>query len=256
MQISTISHLEELSSLQAEWEREDLLLKERRHPEDFPALPELPVARYTSPDFFELENQYLWSSTWLLVGFGNEIAATGNYKTVSLQGKSIILVRDEDRRINAFFNVCRHRGGVLCREAQGKLQRFRCPYHSWAYDLKGSLNFVPAEHEFPNLDKSQKGLRPVRCETFGNLIFIALNDDVEPLAQFLGEMVELTRDVPFDKVQHYRTDEWVINANWKTVHDAFQETYHARYVHPNTAYQALDTLCTVRYMLRRGHSLQ
>lgn len=256
MRVSPITQLEELSSLQAQWDNEDLLLKEKRHPKDFPALPELPAARYTSHEFYELENQFLWSRTWLLVGFGNEIKTPGSFKTISVQGKPIILVRDNDGEINAFYNVCQHRGGVLCREAQGKLTRFRCPYHSWAYDLKGQLTFVPSEHEFPNLDKSQKSLGSVRCESYGNLIFISLSNDVEPLQQFLGEMVELTTDVPFDKVQHYRTDEWVINANWKTTHDAFQETYHARYVHPKTAHQALDTLCTVRYMLHRGHSLQ
>src|SRR4029077_10369564 len=34
-------------------------------PDGFPKLPDLPLGRYTDPEFYVLEQQYLWKRSWL-----------------------------------------------------------------------------------------------------------------------------------------------------------------------------------------------
>ena len=44
---------------------------------------------------------------------------------------SVIITRDEQSNVRAFHNVCRHRGTMLCKQAQGKFTgRIQCQYHA------------------------------------------------------------------------------------------------------------------------------
>ena len=37
-------------------------------PEGFPRFPDIPVGRYTSDDFWELEQKHLWPKVWVIAG--------------------------------------------------------------------------------------------------------------------------------------------------------------------------------------------
>ena len=65
-----------------------------------------------------------------------------------MQGESIILLRNGEKKLRAFYNVCRHRGARLCAADEsgaslvkgGVSSKFiTCPYHAWIYDLNGQL---------------------------------------------------------------------------------------------------------------------
>jgi hypothetical protein len=45
-------------------QRMDLEAARTTPPRGFPAIPEIPAARYTSEAFFELEMEYVWRNTW------------------------------------------------------------------------------------------------------------------------------------------------------------------------------------------------
>src|SRR3546814_18608566 len=94
----------------------------------------------------------------------------------------------------AFHKICRHRGAALLQEPTGTERRFVCPYHSWGYAIDGKLVSVPEAHNFACLEKSENGLLPVRCETWRGLIFINLDDNAQPLAEFFAPITAETAD--------------------------------------------------------------
>ena len=247
-------NLESMAQIQEIWTAEELRHHKKEHPGDFPGLPELPVGRYTRPDFFQLEKELLWPHTWLLVGLADELPSNGRFTRRLINGVPVIVVRGNDQKIRAFYNVCQHRGATLVLEEAGKAHGFVCRYHCWSYGLDGSLKFVPDEHDFPGLDRSKKALRSLRCESYGNLLFVSFDPDIRPLSSHLGGILQVLADVPMDRARLYQTLDYEVACNWKCVHDAFSETYHVKYVHTQSVNLAIDPKCTARHMLRNGHN--
>ncbi len=106
-----------------------------------------------SPDFYELERAAIFKRAWLNVGRVEQLPRNGSYFTKELKvaNTSIVLVRNTGGEINAFHNICRHRGNKLVwndmplEETSGFCRQFRCKYHAWRYDLDGNLTHVPQE---------------------------------------------------------------------------------------------------------------
>ncbi len=102
----------------------------------------------------------VWRRTWLLAAHESDLAAPGSYATFERSGAPIVLVRGQDDRIRAFYNSCRHRGAPVVRDACGTAKRLTCQYHSWSYDLTGSLKAVPDARSFAGLDTGRTGHGP------------------------------------------------------------------------------------------------
>src|SRR3546814_13455763 len=73
----------------------------------------------------------------------------------------IVVTRGSDDRIQAFYNVCAHRGNQVVLTERGRASRFSCNYHNWVYRNDGNLRGVPAEANFFNLNKKNCGLVPL-----------------------------------------------------------------------------------------------
>src|SRR5699024_7182852 len=116
-----------------------------------------------------------------------EIPETGDYLTVQIGHENFIVTRGSGRAVNAFYNVCRHRGSRLCTAESGHFSRGNiiCPYHSWMYssdtgELKKATN-VPEDD--PNFDKNEHSLVGVRAEVWDGYIFINADPDAPSLAE-------------------------------------------------------------------------
>lgn len=95
---------------------------------------------YTAPEIFYQETQRIFYNHWLCVGRSEQIPEPGDYFLTQVGEENLIVLRDSQSKARAFFNVCRHRGTRLCRQAQGHLvEAIRCPYHGWTYSLEGEL---------------------------------------------------------------------------------------------------------------------
>ncbi|MDO3646953.1 aromatic ring-hydroxylating oxygenase subunit alpha [Nocardia mangyaensis] len=193
-----------------------------------------------SPEFFELERDAIFKRAWLNVGRVEQLPRTGSYFTREIHAahSSIILVRDRDGSVNAFHNICRHRGNKLVwnefprEETAGTCRQFTCKYHGWRYGLDGSLSFVQQESEFFDLDKDNLGLARVHCEVWSGFIFVNLAAEPrQTLREFLGPMVTGLEGYPFDQLTERYTYRAEVGANWKLYLDAFQEFYHAPILH-------------------------
>jgi phenylpropionate dioxygenase-like ring-hydroxylating dioxygenase large terminal subunit len=226
-----------------------------RVPDGFPPLQEIPGGRYTRQDFFDLEVEHVFGKAWVLAGHEQELPLPGDYRTFDkLLNSPIILLRDQSRQIRAFYNTCRHRGAPVVKDKAGRCNVLRCQYHSWGYDLTGRLVAVPDDHDFVGLDKADRGLIPVRCETYRGLIFVNRNPNASPLLEHMGALAE---EWATTGLEHMRLDyQWscIMNCNWKCALDAFQEVYHIKTLHPRTVGALLDHSAATMGLLPNGNS--
>jgi len=207
-------------------------------PTDKAADPEVDWApidqrRYTSPEFLRLEWERMWTKVWLLGARLLDIPSPGDYVVTEIGPESILIVRQKDGGVRAFYNVCQHRGNRLrdCgRGTAGESLSFKCQYHHWEYNLDGSYHRIPDIDTFPQGPPSY-GLSEVRCDTWGGFVWYTLNDQPMPLLEFLAPMPQHLDPYRFDRMVQTRdiTVEW--RCNWKTSVDAFNESYHVQGIH-------------------------
>ncbi|MGI9228864.1 MAG: aromatic ring-hydroxylating oxygenase subunit alpha [Gammaproteobacteria bacterium] len=195
--------------------------------------------RYTSHEFMQLEWERMWSKVWLLGGLEIDLKQPGDYIVTELGPESILIVKQTDESIRAFYNVCQHRGNRLRPAGMGTAESFQCAYHHWEYHLDGSFKRLPDEETFPQ-GKPCSGLEEIPCDTWGGLVFFSLNPDVEPLKDYLDIIPRHLDPYNFKAMalQEDVTIEW--DCNWKTSVDAFNESYHVQGIHPQLLYHLDD----------------
>ncbi|MDH6194494.1 phenylpropionate dioxygenase-like ring-hydroxylating dioxygenase large terminal subunit [Mycobacterium frederiksbergense] len=215
--------------------------------ENWPELGTAPVDYTDSidPEHWKLEQQAIFRRTWLHVGRVERLPKTGSYFTREMPsvgaGTSIIINKDKDGVIRAFYNLCRHRGNKLVwndypgEEVSGSCRQFTCKYHAWRYALNGDLTFIQQEDEFFDVDKADYPLKPVRCEVWQGFIFVNFDDDAQPLVDSMGEFGKGLEGYPFHEMTEVYSYKAEIKANWKLFIDAFVEFYHAPILHMKQA---------------------
>ncbi|MCY4500567.1 MAG: aromatic ring-hydroxylating dioxygenase subunit alpha [Alphaproteobacteria bacterium] len=212
----------------------------------------LPAAAYTSEAFFALENERIFTSSWVLAGFKHELARPGDAMPATVAGRPVLLLRDTAGQIRAFHNVCRHRCLKLVDEPGNVGRAIRCPYHSWTYGLDGGLRAAPyfggrEPRAVPaGFDRSQHGLVPVRSAVWHDWIFVNLDGGAPPFEEFVAPLRKRLHGLNLDRVQHLSTiDFGEVAANWKLLMENFIEPYHVQFVHSRTTDQPLADHYTV-----------
>ncbi|WP_067887903.1 aromatic ring-hydroxylating oxygenase subunit alpha [Nocardia vaccinii] len=197
----------------------------------------------TDPAFYADEQEAIFKKSWLNVGRVERLPKVGSYFTRELAcvNASFVVVKDHDKQIRAYYNICRHRGNKLVwedypgEETAGVCRQFTCKYHAWRYSLEGDATFVQQEKEFFDIDKSKFGLKSVRCEVWEGFIFINLDDNAQPLEDYLGAWAKGLEGYPFHEMTEVYSYRAEIGANWKLFIDAFAEFYHAPVLHMKQA---------------------
>ncbi len=223
-------------------------------PEDFPALPDIPVGRYTDPAFYQLEMQALWHRTWLYAAHQDELPNVGDFIVWERGSAPIFLIRGNDRQVRAFYNTCRHRGAPIVERDKGSTRGLMCRYHGWTYNLEGDLVNLRDRRDFVDLDTSCRGLYPVRCETFGNWLFVNEDPQAEPLLDYLGPVVSDFAQMQPENLRFVERHGFEIKCNIKIMMDAFLEVYHLKSIHQNTVDRFLDHRGSLMTLWKNGHS--
>jgi Rieske 2Fe-2S family protein len=213
-----------------------------------PLLPTLPRDVYLSNDVWAAERDRIWFTHWVLVGLAHDMASPGDRLLVDVAGESIVVVRDDDQGLRAFYNVCRHRGAELVAPDAPTCGSFgsaiRCPYHSWTYGLDGVLHRAPflARDDTPDLS-----LHQVAVDEWGGFVFVNLSEaDTGPLRDQLGPIPDRVCRYPLAELRRGLTYRYEVAANWKIIAENYNECYHCGPVHP--------TLCDLVPAFRRGGS--
>src|SRR5262249_13186884 len=98
----------------------------------------LPGGFYHDTDAYAAEMELIWRSGWLFAGHTCEVAEPGDYFTFVMDSDPIVVIRDDERQVRAFHNVCTHRGTMLFQQREGRVGRaVVCPYHQWTFTRHG-----------------------------------------------------------------------------------------------------------------------
>jgi phenylpropionate dioxygenase-like ring-hydroxylating dioxygenase large terminal subunit len=201
----------------------------------------LPLDRWTSREFFDLEVEKMWSKTWQMVCRESQVANPGDYFVYDIVQYSVLVVRTAECDLRAYHSSGLHRGRVLKRGAGCDAKELRCPYHGFTWSLSGDFVGAPCQWDFPHVDESEFSLPGVRLDTWGGWIFINLDDDAPALKDYMGILPEHFKRWPPEKRYIAMHVQKVINANWKAVVEAFIESYHAIATHPQImTFQGID----------------
>ena len=189
--------------------------------------------RYYSREWMEKEWDCLWSKVWTFAGPVSDIPGIGDYFTYELGHESFIVVRTDADTVKAFYNVCPHRGNrVVMNEMGSVADSFTCVFHSWQFNLDGTLKSVTDRETFrEEVLSDEPGLTEVRCETWEGLVFITMSEDAPDLQDYLGILPEHVAPYNISEMKLIRHlyVEWPVN--WKTALDVFTETYHVQGIH-------------------------
>ncbi len=205
---------------------------------------------YASPAFFALEQEKVFTSSWVAVGVVADVDRPGRCVVVEVAGRSIIVTRNRHGVLRGFHNLCRHRATRLldadAREV-GRRHHIRCPYHSWTYDTDGAClgtplfegSDVPAGQEpifdtsvAKGFDRADYGLHEVAVDTWGLFLFVNLSPDPVPLLTALGDLPRRFAGYGLESWIPRRRSTYDVAANYKLVGENFMEYYHLPWVHP------------------------
>ena len=171
---------------------------------------------------------------------------------VTVAGQPVLLVRDAERRIRAFHNVCRHRYLKLVERPA-------------TWDAQSAARITPGRTDStvrstspptsagasrercrPASTATQHGLVPVRSATWHDWVFVNLNGAAPPFEDFVAPLQGRLEGLDLTGIHHLATiDLGEVAANWKLLMENFIEPYHVQFVHSTTTEQPLVDHYTV-----------
>lgn len=192
----------------------------------------IPLEAYISEAYARAENDKLWPKVWQAACRVEEIPKVGDYVTYDILDESIIVVRTAKDKIQAFYNVCQHRGRRLTKGC-GHTAQFYCRFHGWRWDLNGTNTFMLDPEDWGGaLQPHDVGLKTVKFDTWGGWVWLNMDPDCEPLLEYLQPASPMLDPFELHKMR-YRWRQWCyFPCNWKTALEAFIESYHVTASHP------------------------
>ena len=208
----------------------------------------VPLERYTSQAFHDLEMEKVWGKVWQMVCREEEVAEVGDHVLYEIGSTALIIVRSGPAEIKALHNTCLHRGRAL-RDEDGRAAEFKCPFHGWTWNVDGSLKDVPCRWDFPHVKREDYSLPQAKVGTWGGFVFVNLDPNCEPLSAYLGDLPAHFERWPLENRYKEAHVAKVMPCNWKVAQEAFMEAYHVIATHPqllagigdaNSQYDAWD----------------
>ena len=189
----------------------------------------LPRQFYTSETVYKMDIQHYWNHSWIWVGHINQIPNVGDFFLFDYGYESVIIARDKNDSVNAFLNVCRHRGSRVCIEKSGNTRVFVCPYHAWTYELNGSLR--AAREMEDDFNTAEYSLKKVNLRIFHGLIFICVADNPPNIDEGLLQLEPLVEPFEFENLKIVHSANYPVAANWKLALENYMECYHCAPAH-------------------------
>ena len=214
----------------------------------------IPSSWYTDARLGPFEQRAVFRPSWQVVGHVSQVANAGDYVCATVAGEPIIVVRNADGEIRAFYNVCRHRGGPLAMDDHGACRMLQCRYHGWTYTLDGALRGVPRFDRTELFDRADFALVPVAVDVWEGLVWVCVGEPALPLAATLDGIAERIAPQDLTGVRFHSRVEYAVACDWKVYVDNFLEGYHLPLVHPELC-KTLDVSAYVTETFER-HSLQ
>jgi 3-phenylpropionate/trans-cinnamate dioxygenase subunit alpha len=194
---------------------------------------------FIEPEIYQQELERIFARCWLFLCHESQVPHPGDFFATYMGEDPVLLIRDTGGKVNAFLNICRHRGNRLCRADAGNAASLTCAYHGWTYGNDGRLIGVPYLREayYGELERERWGLIPVaQLDSYKGLIFATFDPIAPPLRDYLGEMAWYL-DTFFDRREGGievvgGVHKWLMPCNWKLPAENFGgDGYHTSWSH-------------------------
>jgi phenylpropionate dioxygenase-like ring-hydroxylating dioxygenase large terminal subunit len=211
----------------------------------------LPAEMYCSSEIYQREQAQIFGKYWYYVGHVDQLDGEGSYFTVEIAEQPLVILRDRQNQLRAFFNICTHRAGPVAM-GSGKCNRLTCLYHAWSFDLDGELRGIPDMETAENFDVSAHALKSVKVDVWGCFIFVNLDPDSGTLSEQMGELPEIFKRYQFENWARVHSIDYWTDTNWKLYVENNTESYHEPSVHPVLAkyYQSIKAEARNHYYLQ------
>jgi phenylpropionate dioxygenase-like ring-hydroxylating dioxygenase large terminal subunit len=207
---------------------------------------------YLSDELFALEQQHFFANTWNYVGHASQLPNPGDFLTVDIAGRPLLVLRQADDAIHVLYNRCAHKGSKLLTDASGNTGHvLRCPYHAWSYRLDGSPLTVPLKsgYEGTQLRQCQSGQGVVALKNvavYRDFVFVKLSDTGPDFNSYFGDALKsLDNLADRSPLGQLRVEGGVlrniIHCNWKMYLENINDTVHPMSTHVS-ATQAAQAL--------------
>jgi phenylpropionate dioxygenase-like ring-hydroxylating dioxygenase large terminal subunit len=193
----------------------------------------LPPAIYHSPEILKLEIEKIFRSEWICLGRTAEIPKAGDYICRDIIDTPVFAIRQKDKSIKAFSNVCLHRSACLL-AGDGHVSRISCPYHSWTYELDGQLIGAPFMQETTGFETKNYSLNEFPCEIWEGFVYIALGARPTSIEERLSDLTSLVSGFRMADYVPVFAEEETWDTNWKCLVENFMDVYHLHRVHRNS----------------------
>lgn len=190
----------------------------------------LPARCYYDPDIFAWEVEHILKKHWICVGRWDWAEHPGDYFTSTQFGEPVLIIRDQKNTLRALINVCRHRWSQIVPNGRGNAKALVCPYHSWTYNLDGTLRGMTVKN-MPEVDKKKCALPALRLEVWEGLVFINFDSNAEPLAPQLQGAAELLARYNMSEFRTTGRTEYPTTWNYKFSFETGYEAYHHEGIH-------------------------
>jgi choline monooxygenase len=91
---------------------------------------------------------------------------------------------------------------------------------------------MPEFEGVKNFERKDNGLVPVKVETWEQFVFVNLDPNAVPLAEYLAGIVKRVTPLGLAKLHHFSTTSYDIHCNWKVFVDNYLDGgYHVPHLH-------------------------
>jgi phenylpropionate dioxygenase-like ring-hydroxylating dioxygenase large terminal subunit len=194
---------------------------------------DISIERYFDKSWHDREIEKIWRKTWQIACRVEELPDVGDHIVYEIAHESLIVVRSAPDEIRAYVNSCLHRGTLL-RKDGGCVKQFRCPFHGFTWSLQGKLTDLPADWDFPQVDRNKFNLPEAKVGLWGGFVFINLDPDCESLEKYIEILPQHFEAFALEdryKAVHVAK---IMPCNWKLSMEAFIEAYHVPLAHAQT----------------------
>ena len=201
---------------------------------------------YLDAEVYALEMERLWSRAWIYVGHDSQVPGVGDYATLEVAGRPVLMIRGEDGEVRVLMNRCAHKGAKLVSDASGHAGRFlRCPYHAWAYDLDGAIRAIPLKSGYEGTrfrdSEAARGLSaPGGVAVHRGFVFVRLSDTGATFDAWAGPMkavIDLVADrSPLGRLRVCGAPlRSLVRANWKMYVENINDAVHPPVAHESAS---------------------
>ena len=194
-----------------------------------------PVKEYIDTKIAVIEEKKIFTDSPICIGTAALIPNKGDWFTSEINNKPILIVRNTKTEISAYLNICSHRGTKLAEGNGKKAYAFKCPYHSWVYNLNGELTGRPRENAFDQIKKNKCNLKKITLHNHQGFLWLVFNKKAEQRYKSnIEHLNKLLKNYDLNKHHHYKSYKIYPKLNWKLAVDTFLEFYHIDHLHPKS----------------------